>query len=163
MKLGEKMMKLRSLEGHARGLGRDLTQNEVVLGVRELGGRLSQPYLSQIEKGSRPHLTAGTRLVLARFFRVHPGYLVDDVDDMHHLTHKPRRALDDRLDSWLIDGAEEFRGDAQLNKALLAIAKHEQSRECLILLGSLVENRALIDRLVEKSAPPPGARKRRRA
>ena len=39
---------------------------------------ISNPYLSQIENGSRPHLTATTRAVLARFFRVHPSYLVDD-------------------------------------------------------------------------------------
>ena len=37
---------------------------------------ISQSYLSQIESGARPHLTNDTRLLLSKFFKVHPGYLV---------------------------------------------------------------------------------------
>ena len=44
---------------------------------------LSQSYLSQIESGRRPHLTNTTRLLLARFFKVHPGYLVEDPEGYH--------------------------------------------------------------------------------
>ena len=44
---------------------------------------LSQSYLSQIESGARPHLTNTTRLLLAKFFKVHPGYLVDDPEEAH--------------------------------------------------------------------------------
>ena len=162
MTLGEKLTHLRTLEGMARGLGRELTQTEVSQGVRrDLGGQISQSYLSQIESGTRPHLTSTTRSLLARFFGVHPGYLVDDPEDIH-LPIKPRRAGDERVDHWLIEGAEEFRDDFELTRALLSIAKHEQSRQCLILLGSMVENKVLMERLMEKLTPPAPARRRRR-
>jgi transcriptional regulator with XRE-family HTH domain len=165
MKLGEKLSHLRTLEGFARGLGRELTQGEVSKAVREeLGGRISQSYLSQLESGARAHMTGPTRLLLARFFRVHPGHLVDDLEDMPAPRVRPRRELDDKLDLWLIGGSEDFAAlDRRLGEALLKIARHDHSRECLILLGSIVENRQLIDRLIEKIEPPqqPARRKRR--
>ena len=165
MTLGQKLAKLRALEGYARGLGRELTQSEVARGIREdLGGQISQSYLSQLESGARMHMTSTSRLLLARFFRVHPGYLVDDLEDMPvHLPIKPRRQLDDELDLWLIEGSEQFTRDPELSKALVRIAKHEQSRECLILLGAMVENKEMIQRLVERLTPPDPPRKRRRA
>ena len=49
---------------------------------KELGKSISQSYLSQIESGARPHLTNSTRMLLARFFKVHPGYLVDDPEGL---------------------------------------------------------------------------------
>jgi transcriptional regulator with XRE-family HTH domain len=162
MKLGDKITRLRVLEGTARGFGREMTQTEVSNAIRdELGGRISQSYLSQIESGTRVHLTSGTRQVLARFFKVHPGYLVDDPDDAH-LPIKPRRDVDEKVDSWLIEGSEEFRDDFELSRALLAIAKHEHSRDCLVLLGTIVENKVLIERLIERLSPPPQPRRRRR-
>ena len=79
MKLGAKLRYLREVEGTLRGLGRAMTQQEIVRSVKkELGKTISQSYLSQIESGARPHLTNSTRMLLARFFKVHPGYLVDD-------------------------------------------------------------------------------------
>jgi transcriptional regulator with XRE-family HTH domain len=162
MKLGDKIARLRVLEGAARGLGREMTQTEVSNAVRdELGGRISQSYLSQIENGARLHLTSGTRQTLARFFKVHPGYLVDDLEEPH-LSIRPRRDIDERLDLWLIDGAEGFRNDPELSRALLAIAKHEHSRDCLLLLAAMVENKVLIDRLIERLSPAPQPRRRRR-
>lgn len=165
MTLGEKLTRLRTLEGFARGLGRELTQAEVARAVREEHeGQLSQSYLSQLESGSRTHMTSGTRLLLARLFKVHPGYLVDDLDDMPAVRMRARRELDDKLDLWLIEGAEEFQDDPRLSEALLQIAKHEHSRECLLLFGSIVENKHLIEHLLEKFVPPPPtARKKRRA
>jgi transcriptional regulator with XRE-family HTH domain len=161
MTLGQKLTKLRLLEGTARGLGRELTQSEVAAAIRdEMGGKLSQSYLSQLESGARPNLTSATRLLLARFFHVHPGYLVDD--PAVHLPIKLRRDVDDQIDLWLIEGAELFRHDTALCEALLAIAKHEQSRACLILLGSMAGNRQLIDRLVAQLSPSPSPRRRRR-
>lgn len=162
MNLGDKITRLRVLEGTARGLGREMTQTEVSNAIRdELGGRISQSYLSQIESGTRIHLTSGTRQLLARFFKVHPGHLVDDPEDVH-LSIKPRRDVDEKVDSWLIDGSEEFGEDSELRRALLAIAKHEHSRDCLVLLGTMVENKVLIERLIERLSPPPQARRRRR-
>ena len=96
MTVGQKLGKLRALAGFTAGLGREMTQAEVSKGVREeLGGRISQSYLSQLESGARPHMTGSTRLLLARFFKVHPGYLVDDLVEHPHLPPKPRHALDD--------------------------------------------------------------------
>src|SRR5215470_10260142 len=90
MKLCDKIRYLREVEGQLRGLGRAMTQGEVVRAIREEMGEedgtksaLSQSYLSQIESGARPHLTNTTRLLLARFFKVHPGYLVDDPEGYH--------------------------------------------------------------------------------
>lgn len=159
MTLGQKLGKLRILAGFARGLGRDMTQAEVSKGIREeLGGKISQSYLSQLESGARPHLTSGTRLLLARFFKVHPGYLVDDLDEHH--PHKPRHGLDDKLDLWLIEGSEEFTADPALSEALLRIAKHENSRDCLVWFGSIVENRQLMERLIADVEPVRVSRKR---
>lgn len=164
MKLGQKLTHLRMLEGHARGLGREMTQAEVARAAREeQDGQISQSYLSQLESGSRTHMTSNTRLLLARLFKVHPGHLVDDLEDMPVPRVRPRRELDDKIDLWLIEASEDFADDRQLSTALLNIAKHPHSRECLMLLGSIVENRAFIDRLVEAFVPPQQmARKSRR-
>jgi len=79
MTLGNKLRSLRAVEGSLRGLGRPMTQQELAAAMkREVGRGLSQAYLSQIESGTRPHLTHSTRTLLARFFRVYPGFLVDD-------------------------------------------------------------------------------------
>jgi len=79
MELGQKLRMLRRLEGHLRGLGREMTQTEVVKAIRaELNRGISQSYLSLIENGTRRHLSHGSRQLLARFFRIHPGYLVSD-------------------------------------------------------------------------------------
>ncbi len=83
MKLAEKIRYLREVEGSLRGLDRAMTQQELVRAIAEetRGKGISQSYLSQIESGARPHLTNTTRLLLARFFKVHPGYLVEDPEN----------------------------------------------------------------------------------
>src|ERR1700735_1542049 len=91
MKLSDKIRYLREVEGSLRGLNRAMTQQELVRaiqesnktrsGTRKPGATISQSYLSQIESGARPHLTNTTRLMLAKFFQVHPGYLVEDPAD----------------------------------------------------------------------------------
>jgi transcriptional regulator with XRE-family HTH domain len=150
MKLSEKLRYLREVEGSLRGLGRSLSQQELVRAIRgETGGSLSQSYLSQIESGARPHLTNTTRQVLAKFFKVHPGYLVDDPEGYHVELQSDARALDDKLDLWLVSGAERFRRDPALGHALLGIARHENSRRCLLLLNAVIETRGLVDRLFE--------------
>jgi transcriptional regulator with XRE-family HTH domain len=79
MELAEKLRRLRKAEGMRRGLWRTLTQHEVIRALRqEIGVSLSQAYLSQLENGRRAHLTSATREALARFYHVHPGYLVSD-------------------------------------------------------------------------------------
>src|SRR5882757_6571081 len=156
MKLGEKLRYLRLMEGNLRGFGREMTQQEVVRAVtRDLKMKISQSYLSQIENGSRPHLTNKTRLLLAKFFKVHPGYLVDDPEGFHNELISDVGALEDKLDLWLIEGAERFRGDAAVSQALLQVAKHEDSRRCLILLGAILDTPGLADRLLQVLQPPP--------
>ena len=109
MSLGEKIRYLREVEGALRGLDREMTQQEVVRSLkRELRQSISQSYLSQIESGARPHLTNSTRMLLARFFKVHPGYLVDDPEGYQTELVSDVGALEDKLDLWLIDGAERF-------------------------------------------------------
>ena len=110
MRLGEKLRYLREVEGTLRGLGRELSQLEVArLVATESGKSISQSYLSQIENGTRPHLTNSTRMLLARFFKVHPGYLVDDPEGYQNELISDVGALEDKLDLWLVSGAERFR------------------------------------------------------
>lgn len=154
MTLGGKLRYLRLVEGNLRGLNRDLTQQEVVNAIRkELGEKISQSYLSQIENGSRPHLTNKTRMLLARFFKVHPGYLVDDPEGFHTELISDIGALEDKLDLWLIQGAERFRNDPGVSRALLNVAKHEDSRRCLTLLAAILETPQLVDRLLHVLKP----------
>src|SRR5678815_281937 len=100
---------------------------------KELGKSISQSYLSQIESGARPHLTNSTRLLLSKFFKVHPGYLVDDPEGYQNELISDLGAVEDKLDLWLISGAEGFSRDVDLHHALLTAAKHRDSRMCLIL------------------------------
>lgn len=154
MKLGDKIRYLREVEGSLRGLGRAINQQELVRAIEaETGGKLSQSYLSQIESGARPHLTNTTRQTLASFFKVHPGYLVDDPEGYHPELQSELRCVEDKLDLWLVAGAERFRRDAVLKHALLTVARHEQSRECLLLLESILEAPGLMPRLLEVLRP----------
>lgn len=61
---------------HPPGRGR-FTQMEIVEGIREQGGEVSQPYLSQLLRGSHE---PSARIVkhLADFFGVAPEYFIDD-------------------------------------------------------------------------------------
>ena len=154
MTLGEKLRHLRLMEGNLRGHGREMTQQEVVRAIRkDLGEAISQSYLSQIENGSRPHLTNKTRSLLSRFFKVHPGYLVDDPEGFHTELLSDVTALEDKLDLWLIQGAERFRSDPAVSKALLNVAKHEDSRRCLVLLDAILETPQLVERLLHVLRP----------
>jgi len=154
MNLGEKIRYMREIEGTLRGLQREMTQLEVVRAIKkELSKTISQSYLSQIESGRRPHLTNTTRSLLAKFFKVHPGYLVDDPQGYHAELLSDLRAGEDRLDSWLVGGAERFARDSELRRALLVLAQHEDSRKCLLLLRGILETPGLMDRLSEVLGP----------
>jgi transcriptional regulator with XRE-family HTH domain len=154
MKLGEKIRYLRLVEGTLRGLGREMTQQEVVKAIARKSKRsLSQSYLSQIESGARPHLTNSTRMLLANFFGVHPGYLVDDPEGFHTELLSDARIQEDQLDLWLIGGAERFSRDPEVSQALLQLARHEDSRKCLVLMRSILETPELVDRLYSVLTP----------
>jgi len=150
MKLGEKIRYLREVEGSLRGLGRAMSQQELVRAIEaETDARISQSYMSQIESGARPHLTNTSRQTLASFFKVHPGYLVDDPEGYHPELQSEVRGLEDKLDLWLVAGAERFRRDPELRQALLTLARHDNSRECLILLETVLDTPGLAPRLAE--------------
>lgn len=150
MKLGEKIRYLREVEGSLRGLDRAMSQLELVRAIeRETGSKLSQSYLSQIESGARPHLTNTTRQILASFFKVHPGYLVDDPQGYSLELQSELRHVEDKLDLWLVSGAERFRRDPELKQALLTLARNEHSRECLLLLEAILDTPGLAPRLAE--------------
>jgi transcriptional regulator with XRE-family HTH domain len=155
MMLGDKLRYLREIEGTLRGLGRAMTQQEIVRSIREeFGKTISQSYLSQIESGARPHLTNSTRMLLARFFKVHPGYLVDDPEGYSTELVSDVGAMEDKMDLWLINGAERFHRDLDLHQALVSIARHEDSRMCLVLLGAILDNPGLAERLLQVLKPP---------
>jgi transcriptional regulator with XRE-family HTH domain len=154
MTLGDKLRSLRSVEGSLRGLGRAMTQQELASAMkRETGRGLSQAYLSQIESGARPHLTHTTRELLARFFRVYPGFLVDDPEGYTPGLQSELRAIDAKVDSWLYAGAEQFTADPELQSALLAIAEFEDSRKAVLLLAEILRAPGLADRLGEVLSP----------
>lgn len=154
MKLADKVRYLREVEGSLRGMNRAMTQQELLRAIEsETGSKLSQSYLSQIESGARPHLTNTTRQILAKFFKVHPGYLVDDPEGYHAELLSDARTLEDKLDLWLVSGAERFRRDPELRRALLAVARHENSRRCLLLIESILETPTLAERLLHLLRP----------
>jgi transcriptional regulator with XRE-family HTH domain len=160
VKLADKIRYLREVEGNLRGLGRAMTQQELVRAIqsenasgKKSAGSISQSYLSQIESGARPHLTNTTRLLLSKFFKVHPGYLVDDPEGYQAELLSDVRNNEDKLDLWLVDGAERFRRDPALCQALLSVANHHDSRRCLLLMEAIVETPALLDRLFDVLRP----------
>lgn len=154
MKLGDKLRSLRAVEGSLRGMGRSMTQQELAAAMkREIGRGLSQAYLSQIESGARPHLTHTTRELLARFFRVYPGFLVDDPEGYTPGLQSELRSIDAKVDSWLYAAAEQFTADPLLQRALLSIAEHEDSRQAILLLGEILRTPDLAERLGEVLRP----------
>ena len=134
MTLAEKLARLREEEGRARGLGRPLSKADVSRMMRtEFGRSISPAYLSQLESGERVHLTAGTRALLAEFYKVHPGYLVDDV---------PPPSGDslgsDKLVDWLRLHAQEFQDDPLVATVLSELSARAQPRKYFEALDKLL-------------------------
>jgi transcriptional regulator with XRE-family HTH domain len=142
VRLAEKLRHLRLVEGTQRGYGRALTKAEVSRLMRQVGRGLSAAYLSQLESGTRSHMTEHTRALLATFFKVHPGYLVSDPADFEtelqtHLPSTPRSA--DRLEDWLAEQAESWRDDPLVGHVLLKIRRQPQPRGVLEALDRLLD------------------------
>jgi hypothetical protein len=156
MTLAEKIRYLREVEGSLRDLGRPMTQQEVVRALRQELGRgksISQPYLSQIESGARPHMTQSSRALLARFFKVHPGFLVDDPEGYHTELTSDLRTTEGKLDVWLLQGSERFASDPEVSEVMIKCAREKDTRRCLLLLGAILETPGLADRLLEALRP----------
>jgi transcriptional regulator with XRE-family HTH domain len=154
MTVGEKLRYLRTIEGTLRGFDHEMTQQAVSAAIEdELGERISQSYLSQIERGLRPHLTNTTRMTLARFFKVHPGYLVDDPEGFHTELTSDVRALEDNLDLWLISGAERFSRFPDVHDALIKLAVHKDTHRVLVLVAAILDTPGLAERLLQTLRP----------
>ena len=166
MKLGEKIRYLREVEGSLRGLGRPMTQLELVRAIRAeaekgrgrakragKGSSISQSYLSQIENGARPHMTQSSRALLAKFFKVHPGFLVDDPDGYHAELTSDLRTTEGQLDVWLLQGSEKFANDPEVSKVLIKAAREKDTRRCFLLLGAILDTPGLADRLLDALRP----------
>ena len=140
MNLSEKIKHLREVEGDLRGMNRPMTQMEVVKAMQEeLNESLSQAYLSQIENGKRVHLTASSRDLLSRFFKVHPGYLVSDPPDFSTdlLTDMENGA--DRLGTWLEASAEEWHAEPLLQAFFERLASSEEPRRYIALFYEFMD------------------------
>lgn len=154
MRLGEKIRYLREVEGSLRGLERPMTQLELVRAIRkELGKGISQSYLSQIENGARPHMTQSSRALLAKFFKVHPGFLVDDPEGYHTELTSDLRTVEGQIDVWLLQGSERFASDPEISNVLIKAAREKDTRRSLLLLGAILDTPGLAERLLEALRP----------
>jgi len=154
MTLGEKLRYLREVEGTLRNLGRPMTQLEVVRAIRKQQGKaISQSYMSQMESGTRKHMTQATRTLLAKFFKVHPGFLVDDPEGYHTELVSDLRTTEGQLDVWLLQGSERFASDPEVCEVLIKAARQKDTRRCLILLGAILDTPGLAERLLEALKP----------
>jgi len=147
--LGQKLRGLRELESVCRGRVKGLSKAEMVkLISEELDERISLAYLSQLESGKRGHMTNTTRLLLARFFRVHPGYLVDDPPDFREQLGSPVESTGDGLAPWLRAGALRFRHDPLISEVLERLAATSDRRKAFQVLRQLLAMPGVLDKLL---------------
>jgi transcriptional regulator with XRE-family HTH domain len=140
MNLSEKIKHLREVEGELRGLNRAMTQMEVVRAMQEeLNESISQAYLSQLENGKRVHLTASSRDLLSRFFKVQPGYLVSDLPDFSTDLISDMGDDTDRLGTWLMASAEEWRVEPLIQEFLTALASVDDPRRYIALFHEMTK------------------------
>jgi hypothetical protein len=85
---------------------------------------------------------------------------VNDPEGFHTELMSDVRVGEDSLDLWLINGAERFSRDPQVSSALLQVARNEDSRKCLILLGAILALPELADRLLQVLEPSAADRKK---
>lgn len=164
MNLAEKIKHLREIEGELRGFNRPMTQIEVVKAMQEeLGESISQAYMSQLEGSKRLHLTASSRSLLAHFFKVHPGYLVSDPPDYSTDLLTDIDQVTDRLKTWFIANAVEWRSEPTLHDLLESLALANEPRRYLeafrsFMQLSIEEIEAIVDALTKTKdsdqAPP---------
>src|SRR5437588_11847472 len=154
MKLAEKIRYLREVEGSLRGLDRPMTQQELAAGVRkEQGKSISQSYISQIESGSRRHMTQSSRSLLAKFFKVHPGFLVDDPEGYHTELTSDLRTTEGRLVVWLLHASERFAGDPELCNIFIKRSRQNDTRKTLLLLGARLDTPGRADQRLNGRPP----------
>jgi transcriptional regulator with XRE-family HTH domain len=140
MTLGDKLKHLRELEGELRALGRAMTKAETLRAMRaELGESVSHAYLCQLESGARTHMSPMTRALLARFFKVLPGYLVSDPEGYQAAIVSNMAAEPDALRAWLATRAEDIREDLFMYHVLLKMARHPDPRQLFEAIEEMLE------------------------
>ena len=140
MYLSEKIKHLREVEGELRGLNRPMTQTEVVKSMQEeLNESITQAYFSQLENGKRVHLTASSRDLLSRFFKVQPGYLVSDLPDYSTDLLTDMDYDTDRLGTWFLASAEEWRSEPLIQEFFTSLANVEDPRHYIALFHELLD------------------------
>jgi hypothetical protein len=98
-------------------------------------------------------MTQSSRALLAKFFKVHPGFLVDDPEGYHTELTSDLRTTEGQLDVWLLQGSEKFASDAEVSHVLIKAAREKDTRRCLLLLGAILDTPGLADRLLEALRP----------
>jgi hypothetical protein len=106
-------------------------------------------------------MTQSSRALLAKFFKVHPGFLVDDPEGYHTELTSDLRTTEGKLDVWLLQGSERFAGDTEISNVLIKAAREKDTRRCFLLLGAILETPGLADRLLEALRPELAARNHR--
>src|SRR5439155_13475111 len=114
---------------------------------------ISQSYITQNENVSHLHMTHASRSLLAKFFKVHPGFLVDDPEGYHTELTSDLRTVEGKLDVWLLQGSERFANDPDLCDILIKAARQTDTRKCILLLGAILDTPGLADRLLEALRP----------
>lgn len=107
-------------------------------------------------------MTQSSRALLAKFFKVHPGFLVDDPEGYHTELTSDLRTTEGQLDVWLLQGSERFVSDPEVSAVLMKAAREKDTRRCLLLLGAILDTPGLAERLLEALRPEVTAGGRRR-
>ena len=107
-------------------------------------------------------MTQSSRALLAKFFKVHPGFLVDDPEGYHTELTSDLRTTEGQLDVWLLQGSERFVSDPEVSAVLIKAAREKDTRRCLLLLGAILDTPGLAERLLEALRPEVTASSRRR-
>ncbi len=144
MQLGEKIKHLRQMEGELRGLGRAMTKAEVLRAMRaELHESVSHAYMCQLESGARTHMSPGTRTLLARFFKVLPGYLVSDPEGYQEGVLSDIESEPDQLKAWLASRADELRDDPMIYHVMLKMSRDPNPRRFFEALDDMLDEDGL--------------------
>ena len=98
-------------------------------------------------------MTQSSRALLAKFFKVHPGFLVDDPEGYHAELTSDLRTTEGQLDVWLLQGSERFANDPEVSHVLIKAAREKDTRRSLLLLGAILDTPGLADRLLEALRP----------
>ena len=98
-------------------------------------------------------MTQSSRALLAKFFKVHPGFLVDDPEGYHAELTSDLRTTEGQLDVWLLQGSEHFASDPEVSDVLIKAAREKDTRRCLLLLGAILDTPGLAERLLEALRP----------